>query len=232
MTPRRLRHDPWSFTTSLGIRSRYSSRVTSRRNGFEVTHLFCASFQTPHGDIGGTEGARFRSAGIELRRSFAKYSAGRRALQELEYGWRLSRAVSERSPQLVVSANTPLLAALVFHLAMRLRRIPVIFWMQDVYSEAMAAHLRRRGGSLARALAWAMGRVERWIARSSERVVVISDAFVGTLRDWGVPSGRIDVVENWAPLEEVPNGADRTRGPSAMPSTPVTWCCCTPARSG
>ena len=115
--------------------------------------------------------------------------------------------MSQRSPQVVVSANTPLLAALVFHLAMKARRIPVIFWMQDVYSQAMAAHLRRRGGAVASALAWMMGRVERWIARSSARVVVISEAFVETLEDWGVPLARIDVVENWAPLEEVPNGA-------------------------
>ncbi len=37
--------------------------------------------------------------------------------------------------------------------------------------------------------------------------MAISEAFVDTLTHWGVPTSRIDVVENWAPLEEVPQGS-------------------------
>ena len=178
------------------------ARHLAARAGFDVTHVFCDSFQTPHGDIG-RAGESYRSIGIELRRPFAKYSAVKRAVQELEYGWRLARLVGSARPAVVVSANSPLLAGLVFQIAMRLRRIPVIFWMQDVYSEAMGAHLRQKGGLLRRSLAQVMTGVERWIARTSVHVVAISSDFRGVLSTWGVGSDSIEVVENWAPLDEV-----------------------------
>lgn len=178
------------------------ARHLASRAGFDVTHVFCNSFQTPHGDIGRV-GHQYRSIGIELRRPFAKYSAAKRAVQEIEYAWRLARVVGSIRPSVVVSANTPLLAGLVFQVAMRLRRVPVIFWMQDVYSDAMGAHLRQQGGLVRRALARVMTGVERWIARTSVRVVAISSDFCAVLDQWGVAADSIDVVENWAPLDEV-----------------------------
>ena len=174
--------------------------------GIETLHLHCPSFSTPKGalDKGDDDPDEFAVEGVRLRRDFAKYSAARRFLQELEYAVRLSRRVGAAKPDVVLSCNTPLLAALVFHAWAKLRRVPVVFWQQDIYSVAMADHVRRKlpvvGGLLGRALL----RTERWLARSSRAVVTISDEFVPTLRAWGVPEDRIHVVENWAPLGDLP----------------------------
>ena len=47
--------------------------------------------------------------------------------------------------------------------------------------------------------------------------MVISDDFMGTLRDWRVDESRVSVIENWAPLDEVtvvsrPNDWSRRHG--------------------
>jgi len=48
-------------------------------------------------------------------------------------------------------------------------------------------------------------RLERRMLRGSAAVVTISADFVPTLARWGVPSERVHVIENWAPLDELPD---------------------------
>lgn len=174
--------------------------------GFQVDHVYCRSFQTPQGKVGLGDSDRFRSVGITLRRQFSKYSALKRTGQELEYGWRLSRLVRSIGPDVVISANTPLLSALVFQLALKVSRTPVVFWQQDVYSVAMRNHLEQKSRRIGGAIGALFERVERFIARSSLHVVAISEDFLDVLDRWGVDRRRISVIENWAPLDEVPAG--------------------------
>ena len=61
------------------------------QRGLDVTHVYCASFQTPHGAVGESAIPGYRSVGIPLRSEFSKYSAVQRAVQEIEYGWRFAR---------------------------------------------------------------------------------------------------------------------------------------------
>jgi colanic acid biosynthesis glycosyl transferase WcaI len=172
--------------------------------GLDVTHLYCASFQTPHGAVGDSGGSGFRSVGIELRQEFSKYSARRRAVQEIEYGWRLLRQMRTTSPDVVISANTPLVSALVVQVGLRVRRIPVVFWQQDIYSMAIKQHFERRGGWIRRFAGRSFVALERWLLRSSSQVVVISEDFLSLLGEWRIAESKVTVVKNWAPLEEVP----------------------------
>ncbi len=173
--------------------------------GYEVIHLYCPSFQTPHGDVGVAEdGAAFRSLGVALRKDFSKYSFLRRLVQEAEYGIRLIHAVRSQRPAAVVSSNSPLMAAAIFQIGMKLFRIPVVFWQQDVYSTAMAKHVEAKAGPAGRWIGVLFILTERVIARGSAAVVAISADFVPTLHGWGVSDDRIRVIENWAPLDELP----------------------------
>ncbi len=172
--------------------------------GVDVTHVYCASFQTPHGAVGDSGGSGFRSVGITLRREFSKYSARRRAVQEFEYGWRFMRQVRATSPDVVISANAPLISALVLQVGLRLSRIPVVFWQQDIYSMAISQHFDKRGGRARRFAGRSFVAVERWLVKSSAQVVVISTDFLGLLAEWGADESKVTVVQNWAPLDEVP----------------------------
>ena len=173
------------------------------RRGLDVTHLYCASFQTPHGAVGDGGQGRFRSIGIQLRREFSKYSAARRAVQELEYGWRFLRQIKATAPHVVISANAPLISALVLQVGLRVRRTPVVFWQQDIYSMAISQHFERRGGRIRRLAGRMFVAIEKWLLRSSSQVVVISEDFLDLLGEWGIPDTKLTVVHNWAPLDEV-----------------------------
>lgn len=182
------------------------ARQLAARGGEVVTHLYCPSFLTPKGNVD-DDANGFRSIGIHLRKPFEKYSGPRRLAQEIEYGLRLVRQIGRLRPDVVISANTPLIAALVFQIYARLRRVPVVFWQQDVYSVAMAAHLGDRtglGGRIGRLAGGILERIEAWLLRSSAQVVVISEDFCPTLERWGVDPDRVHVVQNWAPLDEIP----------------------------
>lgn len=173
------------------------------RRGLDVTHVYCSSFQTPHGAVGDS-GDRFRSVGIALRREFSKYSALRRAAQEFEYGWRFTRQMRSSRPDVVISANAPLISALVLQIGLRLRRTPVVFWQQDIYSMAISQHFERRGGHVRKLAGRSFVAIEKWLLRSSSQVVVISEDFLSLLDDWGIDQSKVTVVQNWAPLDEVP----------------------------
>lgn len=174
-------------------------------SGRNVTHVYCASFQTPHGAVGGVdEDARFASLGIDLGRKFEKYTLVGRLRDEFAYGLRFCRLVRRQAPDLVISANTPLVSALLIQLFLLVRRTPVVFWQQDIYSMAMRQHLEEKHGRIGSVIGSFFQQVERFLVRSSAWVVVISDDFLDTLRTWKVDRQRISVIENWAPLDEVP----------------------------
>ena len=171
--------------------------------GLDVTHVYCASFQTPHGAVGESGTPGYRSVGIPLRSDFSKYSALRRAAQEVEYGWRFVRLMRASAPDVVISANAPLISAFVLQLGLLLRRVPVVFWQQDIYSMALSHHFEKRGGAINRFIGRAFVAVEKWLLRSSAQVVVISEDFLSLLEKWGIAVSKVTVVRNWAPLDEV-----------------------------
>jgi colanic acid biosynthesis glycosyl transferase WcaI len=180
------------------------SRALARR-GYRVTHQHCPSYTTGRGSLrrepGDAETLTFEL--VALDDTFAKYSPVTRLRQELKYGRLAARAIAGNGPAVVVVSNVPLLAHFVLARSLARRRIPMVFWHQDIYSEAIGVTARRRipvvGGLVARVA----DRIERSIARHSVAVVAISPTFLERLREWGV-GGKAAVVPNWAPIDELP----------------------------
>lgn len=180
------------------------SRALAGR-GHAVRHLHCPAYTGGKGALARTpeDPSGFEVTAVELGTTFAKYSVLRRPLQELRYGRRLVARVREFRPDVLVSANTPLLAQWVLQRGCRRAGVPVVFWQQDVYSVAMGARLRRiplAGGLAARAFE----SLERRLLRASAAVVVISPDFLPIVAAWGVDPRRTHVIENWAPIAELP----------------------------
>ncbi|HTU36804.1 MAG TPA: glycosyltransferase family 4 protein, partial [Acidimicrobiales bacterium] len=103
----------------------------------------------------------------------------------------------------VVLSNVPLLAHAVVARRLARRGIPMVFWHQDIYSEAIGNAARARLPVIGRAVAVLADRIERAVARRSHGVVAISPTFLERLTAWGV-ADRTTVVPNWAPIEELP----------------------------
>jgi hypothetical protein len=74
---------------------------------------------------------------IELGCEFARYSPVARLWQELQYARMSTRAVVAARPDVAVLSKIPLLSLFILTLSLRLRRVPYVFWQQDVYSEAI-----------------------------------------------------------------------------------------------
>ena len=199
------------------------SRELARR-GHDVLHLHCPSYRAGKGDL------EFRPDDppdlaiepIDMGGDFAKYSPARRVRQELTYGERAGRRIAAHAAHVVLSGDTPLFAQSVILRACRRKHIPFVFWLQDLSSVAMRLEAKRRIPVAGRGIGNALVGFERKALQRSSAVVAISEDFRKTLLAWGVPGERVHVIENWAPVDELPvrpreNGWARRHGLDGKP---------------
>jgi colanic acid biosynthesis glycosyl transferase WcaI len=181
------------------------SRELARR-GHDVLHLHCPSYRAGKGDLElrADDPATLAIEPIDMGGDFAKYSPARRVRQELSYGDRTGRRIVEYRPDVVLSGDTPLFAQSVILRSCRKKTIPFVFWLQDLYSLAMRIETERRVPVAGRAIGNALVGLERKALLRSTAVVAISEDFRTTLLGWGLPADRVHVIENWAPVEELP----------------------------
>jgi len=140
--------------------------------------------------------------GVRLRRVHhfvpRRHNALTRALHEVTFGL---RAAFTRwgDPDAVVVVSPALLASRIVAVRARARRVPVVTWVQDIYTLGV----KETGGGLG------SGLVERWergLANASHRVVVIHDRFRRMFTEDLAVERPIDVVRNWS---HVPDLHDR-----------------------
>jgi glycosyltransferase involved in cell wall biosynthesis len=173
--------------------------------GHEVLHVQCASYTSGKGSFDVDAVGNPQYASISVGDVFERYRTGRRLVHELRYARRFNELAARFSPDIVLSCNDPLIAKARFGAWARRRRVPWVFWLQDLYSIAMAREAARRSRA-GRLLGDGLQRVERRLLRSADGVVAITEDFGPTLDDWGVDPRHRTVIENWAPLDEVPPG--------------------------
>ena len=137
--------------------------------------------------------------------------------QEREYGAKASARIREFRPDVVLSANTPLFAQK--RLLSETKRLGsrFVFWQQDILGIGIRRVLELRFGRLGATAGGRFVALERSLLLASDAVVVISDGFLPVLEQLGVPTDTVYVIENWAPLDELPlrpreNGWARENG--------------------
>ena len=96
----------------------------------------------------------------------------------------------------------------------RVKRAPVLFWVQDLWPESLEA----TGAVRSRLVLGGVERLVRWIYRRCDRILVQSDGFVERVAAVGGEPARIRVFPNWAealyrPVEVAPDAAERARLP-------------------
>lgn len=181
------------------------SRGLARR-GHEVLHLFFDQFEAPKGPLSRRpeDPAGLSFEAVTLDEPFAKYSFAKRFFQERAYATRLVRRTEAFRPDVVLGGNAPLdPQARLLDWSNR-NKVGFLFWLQDVYGVAIHSILKQKLG-LAGAL---VGRrymgLERRLWRRSDRIVAITEDFRPILEEHGVARERVDVIENWAVLDETP----------------------------
>lgn len=181
------------------------SRELARR-GHEALHLYFDSFQSPRGNLQRTanDPPSLSIEGLRFEYPFEKYNLLKRRLHEARYGRMAANRIAAFRPDLLLASNTPIDAQNIIQARCRQLRIPVVFWLQDIYSIAMRSLLRRKSIPFSGIIAGWYERAERRLLRESAAVVVISPDFRPILDRWGVNPGRTFTIENWAPRDEVP----------------------------
>jgi glycosyltransferase involved in cell wall biosynthesis len=184
------------------------SRELARR-GHDVTHVFSAAFQTPKGNLvrHDDDPAGFDIVPVRTAAPFAKNTFYRRHRQEIEIGERMADLVRKIRPDVVISSNAPLDTQRVFQAAAKAQGARFVFWLQDIYSEAIGKVIPRKFPVLGHAVAAWYRKLEFDMLRKSDCVVAITADFAPILVERGVAAERIAVIENWAPTDELPEFA-------------------------
>ncbi|MEQ8511174.1 MAG: glycosyltransferase family 4 protein [Algiphilus sp.] len=178
--------------------------------GMRTRHVFSTSFQTPKGDLERRldDSDWFDISPLSLAEPFVKDSFIKRRGQEIEFGHLVSAEIERFEPDVVISSNAPLdCQRLIWRECERLG-VPKIFWLQDIYSEAMLRILPKKLPGVGHFISRHYQRMEYDMLRRADHVVVISDDFLPIIGPCGVAPERTTVVENWAPLEDL---SPRTR---------------------
>jgi len=181
------------------------SRELSKRK-HQVLHLYSDSFQTPHGNLikGEYDSANFFCKAIKLNAPFKKYSYIKRRFQEIKYGKLLVKEIDKFNPQIVISSNTPLDTQDIIQSYCKTKNIRFIFWLQDLYGIAITRILSRRFLVLGYIIGQYYKNMENKLLRNSDAIVSITDDFIPILKNNGITDKKVYVVNNWAPIKEIP----------------------------
>lgn len=101
--------------------------------------------------------------------------------------------------------SPPLFLGLTGYVLSRIKGIPFVFNVQDIYPEIAVVHGVVKNARLIRALEW----LERWIYGKAAHITVISEGFRQNLIGKGVPGDKVSVIPNWVETERfVPRSRD------------------------
>ena len=107
-------------------------------------------------------------------------------------------------PEVVLSANTPSIPEYRLARWCQQRHVRLVSWIQDIYGLAAYRLLKKRLPVVGQAVGQYFIRLDKWSARRSAALVVISEDFRKVFEGWGIAKSQIHVIHNWAPLNEMP----------------------------
>ncbi len=176
------------------------------RNGHRVHHLYCDAIIGPRGLVADCDGdpASLTIEALATGSSVAKENFLRRFWDEYRYGRLAAERIAAIHPDVVLCSNTPLDALRLIQHHCRARGIKVVNWLQDVNSLAIADILPGRIPVVGSFVASHYLAMERRLLRHADQVIAIAVDFRDFLLDIGLVPSRLAVIENWAPLEEMP----------------------------
>ncbi len=181
------------------------SRALAKR-GHSVLHCYCASNLSPKGLINRLQDdpKNFNIQKIMLDAPFEKYGLLKRWFQERKVGQAVIDLAREFKPDRIISANTPLGSQGKIIRFARAEKIPFTFWLQDMLGIAIAKHLTQRIPLLGAMIGAFFQMYEGLQLIFSDSVVAITQDFIAHCPHRLMTRGSITVIENWAPLDDLP----------------------------
>jgi colanic acid biosynthesis glycosyl transferase WcaI len=177
--------------------------------GHRVLFTYCDELSTPRGGL--SPDADLELLTIEpigIGQPIIKKNYFKRQWQDLLYARALVRHLRGAKPQLVVSANNPLMPQWALVRYCRQHGIPVVHWWTDIYSLAVRHSVGEKYGPLGRLIAWSYEKLEIHLLRRSQAVLAIAEQFRKIAERWRVETP-LTVIPVPAPTERVRPGPKR-----------------------
>ncbi|MEM8866820.1 MAG: glycosyltransferase family 4 protein [Verrucomicrobiota bacterium] len=150
--------------------------------------------------------SNYRQLPVEMDGDYqaVKYSFPKRFSLERAYGRKLAEAIRRERPSIVISSNAPTHVQSLMQKAANDVGAKFVFWVQDLYGEAVASVLTSKFSIAGAAAGMFFKQWERRLILKSDHIVVISEAFREPIRSMGCLEDSMTTVENWADLERYP----------------------------
>ncbi len=191
-----LVHDfgAYPFTVQL-------SRELAER-GHEVRYLYHEEGDSIQGDVQmrADDPPTFSTVGIAEKTPGHRRSFARRLKHDFTYSGLLADEALAFAPDVVLSADCPLISQAALHRACQASGAKFVFWLQDVIGVALEAVLGRKNRHLGRLASKPFRVLESKLLKASDEVLAISPAFVDYVENLGPLSGEVHLLPNWAPL--------------------------------
>jgi glycosyltransferase involved in cell wall biosynthesis len=174
--------------------------------GHSVAHVYAAGLSGFQGRLAihDCDPVGLSMHGIQLPSQFKKYSAHGRFWNQRRYSRDVKRLIQQLRPDAVLSGNTPIDIQAELLWQCRKLQIAFVHWIQDVYCQALKFFLKRKLPMLAEPVTPIFELLEKWVASQSDHTVAVASDFRDVLCRWNVPESMVTVIENWAPLQEIP----------------------------
>ena len=135
--------------------------------------------------------------GIDVHRMWVHVTANagtlRRTLNYLSFGLTaVLGSLRVRKADVCIASTPQFFAGLAGTVVRRLKRIPLVLEVRDLWPDSLAAVEAPAGKGMMSLLR----RIERFMYRSARRIVVVSPAFRPHIERTGIPAERIDTVPN------------------------------------
>lgn len=189
-------HSGHNFTLNL-------SKQLAKKNNV-VLHCFSINFPSPKGYLSKHDddpNGLFLFP-IAYNKEFKKYSLIGRSFQELEYARKLNNIIKKESPDIVICANTPLIAQLKILLFCNKTNTPFVYWCQDLYGIAIRNILTKKLGFCGRLFSLPFEFIEKYQLRKANAIVAITEDFKIRIRRWGIKT-KTEVIQNWNSIDDI-----------------------------
>lgn len=110
------------------------------------------------------------------------------------------KGIQAKNVDVLFIASTPPTQGAMGVLVKKIKKIPMVYNLQDIFPDSLVGTGLTRKGSLL----WRIGRViENFTYRNADKIIVISEGFKKNIMDKGVPESKIEVIYNWVDENEV-----------------------------
>ena len=165
----------------------------------KVIHSYAQYFETPKANFKiKLKKSKLKIVPIKIDKIFKKDNFFLRRSMDITYGKKIIDLIKIQKPNIVICSTMPLDPLNKIISYCKENEIKSIFWMQDIYSEAISKILNKKipliGGLIGKYYYY----LEKKCEHLSDKIVVISSAFKEFLDKKNF--NKVSVVENWSPV--------------------------------